>query len=336
MDRGEPRRNRPVRNEHRGRRAGPRLRAGPSPAGPAARPRRPDSSRPSRPRCSPSAASTASRRCCRTRRSSSTPTSARRRCSPRRSRGRSRRSRTCCSSSWTRRPACPLDDVVEVSNYVAALEHGLARLREGFPLSNRLIREIHGVLLSRGRGSGKDPGEFRRSQNWIGGTRPGQRRLRAAAAHGGARLHGDARALPARRGRRPAGPRARRARARPVRDDPPVPRRQRPRRPAADHLPALSGRRAARAAPLPEPLLQAAPRGLLRAARPGAPRRATGRRGSTFFLEGVRITAEGAVATAQRLAEMFQDDRRGSSRRGAGRVRRCACTRRSRRGRSSR
>lgn len=70
-------------------------------------------------------------------------------------------------------PGVPLDDVVEVSNYVAALEHGLARLREGFPLSNRLIREIHGVLLSRGRGSGKDPGECRGSQNWIGGSRPG-------------------------------------------------------------------------------------------------------------------------------------------------------------------
>lgn len=67
----------------------------------------------------------------------------------------------------------PLDDVTEVSNYVAALEHGLARLREGFPLSNRLIREIHGVLLSRGRGSDRGPGEFRRSQNWIGGSRPG-------------------------------------------------------------------------------------------------------------------------------------------------------------------
>lgn len=70
-------------------------------------------------------------------------------------------------------PGVPLDDVVEVSNYVAALNRGLARLREGFPLSNRLIREIHAVLLSRGRGSGKDPGEFRRSQNWLGGTRPG-------------------------------------------------------------------------------------------------------------------------------------------------------------------
>jgi Fic family protein len=70
-------------------------------------------------------------------------------------------------------PGAPLDDVVEVSNYVAALDHGLARLRGGFPLSNRLVREIHGVLLSRGRGSDKTPGEFRRSQNWIGGTRPG-------------------------------------------------------------------------------------------------------------------------------------------------------------------
>ena len=70
-------------------------------------------------------------------------------------------------------PGVPLDDVREVSNYVAALEHGLRRLRENFPLSNRLIREIHSVLLSGGRGSTKAPGEFRRSQNWIGGTRPG-------------------------------------------------------------------------------------------------------------------------------------------------------------------
>jgi len=70
-------------------------------------------------------------------------------------------------------PGVPIDDVQEVSNYVAALNHGLARLREGFPLSLRLIREIHEVLLSKGRGSEKEPGEFRRSQNWIGGTRPG-------------------------------------------------------------------------------------------------------------------------------------------------------------------
>ncbi len=67
----------------------------------------------------------------------------------------------------------PLGDVVEVSNYVAALEHGLARMRDGFPFSNRLIREIHAVLLSEGRGGERSPGEFRRSQNWIGGMRPG-------------------------------------------------------------------------------------------------------------------------------------------------------------------
>lgn len=70
-------------------------------------------------------------------------------------------------------PGVPFDDVVEVSNYVAALEHGMSRLHGGFPLSNRLIREMHEQLLARGRGSEKQPGEFRRSQNWIGGTRPG-------------------------------------------------------------------------------------------------------------------------------------------------------------------
>ena len=74
-------------------------------------------------------------------------------------------------------PGVPFNDVVEVSNYVAALEHGLRRLREGFPLSNRLIREIHAELLARGRGADKQPGEFRRSQNWLGGTRPGNARF---------------------------------------------------------------------------------------------------------------------------------------------------------------
>jgi Fic family protein len=67
----------------------------------------------------------------------------------------------------------PLDDVTEVSNYVAAMEHGMKRLAEGFPLSIRLIKEVHDVLLAKGRGSEKRPGEFRISQNWIGGSRPG-------------------------------------------------------------------------------------------------------------------------------------------------------------------
>ena len=74
-------------------------------------------------------------------------------------------------------PGVPIDDVEEVSQYVAALNHGLERLRGGFPLSLRLIREIHGILLTKGRGSTQRPGEFRRSQNWVGGTRPGNARF---------------------------------------------------------------------------------------------------------------------------------------------------------------
>lgn len=70
-------------------------------------------------------------------------------------------------------PGVPLDDVREVSNYLAALEHGLRLLRGGLPISLRLFKEIHGVLLNKGRGSSQTPGEFRRTQNWIGGTRPG-------------------------------------------------------------------------------------------------------------------------------------------------------------------
>lgn len=74
-------------------------------------------------------------------------------------------------------PGIPLDDVQEVSNYVAALNYGLRRIREdSFPICLRLLLEVHGELLTKGRGSDKAPGEFRRSQNWIGGTRPGNAR----------------------------------------------------------------------------------------------------------------------------------------------------------------
>lgn len=65
----------------------------------------------------------------------------------------------------------PSFDVAEVSTYVAALEHGLRRLNE-LPLSVRLIREMHQILLSQGRGEQKSPGELRRGQVWIGGVRP--------------------------------------------------------------------------------------------------------------------------------------------------------------------
>lgn len=74
-------------------------------------------------------------------------------------------------------PGVPVEDAAEVSCYVAALEKGLGLLREGLPISLRLIREIHAELLAHGRGRNKDPGEFKRSQNWIGGTRPGNARF---------------------------------------------------------------------------------------------------------------------------------------------------------------
>jgi Fic family protein len=73
--------------------------------------------------------------------------------------------------------------VRETSNYIRAIEHGLARIAGGFPLSLRLIKEIHGLLLDSGRGAERAPGEFRRSQNWLGGTRPGNARFVPPPAH---------------------------------------------------------------------------------------------------------------------------------------------------------
>ena len=69
-------------------------------------------------------------------------------------------------------PGVPTEDVQEVSNYIGALNHGL-KLLETLPLSLRLIREVHQVLVTGTRGDRKTPGEFRQSQNWIGGTMPG-------------------------------------------------------------------------------------------------------------------------------------------------------------------
>ena len=84
----------------------------------------------------------------------------------------------------------PIDDVKEVSSYVAAMEHGLSRLEE-IPLSGRLIREMHAKLMAKGRGSESEPGEFRRSQNWIGGRRPGQAHYVPPPPHEVLRCMGD-------------------------------------------------------------------------------------------------------------------------------------------------
>jgi Fic family protein len=70
-------------------------------------------------------------------------------------------------------PGVPMEDVVETSNYLAAMRHGLDSINsERLPLSNRLLREIHTILLHEARGGDKARGDFRRVQNWLGGTRP--------------------------------------------------------------------------------------------------------------------------------------------------------------------
>jgi Fic family protein len=74
-------------------------------------------------------------------------------------------------------PAVPVEDVQETVNYIAAMNHGINSIASGqLPLSNRLLRQVHALLLQNGRGHDKAPGEFRRSQNWLGGSRPGNAR----------------------------------------------------------------------------------------------------------------------------------------------------------------
>ena len=66
----------------------------------------------------------------------------------------------------------------ETATYIAAMNHGLRRIESGeLPLSNRLLREVHALLMAGVRGGDKAPGEFRRTQNWLGGTRPGNARF---------------------------------------------------------------------------------------------------------------------------------------------------------------
>jgi len=206
-------------------------------------------------------------------------------------------------------PGVPLDDVVEVSNYVAALDHGLTRLREGFPLSNRLIREIHGVLLSRGRGSGKAPGEFRRSQSWIGGSRPGTAvfvppppsAVPDCMSALERFLHAEGDGLPV----------LVRAGIAHVQFETIHPFLDGNGRVGRLLITFLLGH----AGMLHEPLLylslylkqhRAAYYELLDRVR----REGDWEAWLAFFLDGVRETAEGAVATAQRLAEVFREDRR--------------------------
>jgi cell filamentation protein, protein adenylyltransferase len=75
-------------------------------------------------------------------------------------------------------PGVPIGDVRETANYIRAVNHGIETIAGNrLPLSNRLLKEVHALLLSGGRGTDKAPGEFRRTQNWIRGTRPGNARF---------------------------------------------------------------------------------------------------------------------------------------------------------------
>jgi Fic family protein len=76
-------------------------------------------------------------------------------------------------------PGALVEDAGETANYIAALNHGLDQIAQpgAPPLSARLLREVHALLLRSGRGARKAPGEFRRTQNWLGGSRPGLARF---------------------------------------------------------------------------------------------------------------------------------------------------------------
>ncbi|MBK8971944.1 MAG: Fic family protein [Hahellaceae bacterium] len=69
-------------------------------------------------------------------------------------------------------PGVPMDDVQEVSCYVSALTLGVQRIREGYPITIRLVRELHQALMTHGRGANKSPGDFRQNQVWLGAHRP--------------------------------------------------------------------------------------------------------------------------------------------------------------------
>jgi Fic family protein len=214
-------------------------------------------------------------------------------------------------------PGVPQHDVIEVSNHAAALEHGLARLRGGFPLSNRLIREIHAILLSRGRGSGKEPGEFRRSQNWIGGSRPGTAVFVPAPPHAVPECMSDLeRFLHARDDGIPTLVRAALAHVQFETIHPFLDGTGRLGRLLITFLLCEAG-------VLKEPLLYLSlhfkeQRPLYYSLLDQVRRTGDWEAWVAFFLDGVKRTSEGAVATAVRLSGMFNADRariQGSGRR---------------------
>lgn len=88
-------------------------------------------------------------------------------------------------------PGLLVDDVREVSRYVNALRYVVDQIRDGMPISLRLIRDTHATLMTGGRGGEQTPGEFRRTQNWIGGSRPSTAQFVPPPPHELMRVLGD-------------------------------------------------------------------------------------------------------------------------------------------------
>ena len=205
-------------------------------------------------------------------------------------------------------PGVPVDDITEVSNYVAALEHGLERMRNGFPLSNRLLREIHGILLSSGRGSRLHPGEFRTSQNWIGGRRPGEADFVPPPPHAVAECMGELdEFIHATNGGMPTLLRAGLAHVQFETIHPFLDGNGRVGR-------LLIAMMLCHAGVLQEPLLYLSlffkqHRSVYYQLLDRVRRTGDWERWLAFFLDGVRETAEGAVSASVRLTQLFESDR---------------------------
>ena len=206
-------------------------------------------------------------------------------------------------------PSVPIDDVEEVSNYVAAMQHGLRRVAgDSLSLSDS-SGEIHAILLRGVRGANRTPGEFRRSQNWVGGTRPGNaafvppppERLMECLDSLERFLHDEKHKLP-------ILVEAGLIHVQFV-DDPPVFRRQRQTRTAVDHTSTLLQGCAARAALVPQLVLQNEPRPGTTTCFSVYEHTVTGKTGWPFFWKGTEITARSAADAAKQILTLFAKDR---------------------------
>ena len=202
------------------------------------------------------------------------------------------------------------DDVAEVSNYIRAFRLVQEQLRDpkGLPISARLLRDARQLSLDGARGAGKQPGELRHSQNWIGGARPGNavfaptppKRLPTAVQPGAVypRCEGRVACL----GQDCAGPCA-------VRDHPPVLGRQRTHRPSVDCRAAGTPAPAGRAADVPQRLSE---EHQTKCYRRLSEIRTEGdwESWASFFLEGVAVSVTQAEQNIIAVAGLIAADRR--------------------------